>query len=101
MSRISEVLKNKNRLEKSQRARRKEELVSLKSQASFKASLSDELKYIDALLDSNEIESITIKIPESLITKFSEAIYSEELSGYDIAQLPDKPDLFNIRYKLI
>lgn len=101
MSRISDVLKNKNRIEKSQRARRKEELTNLKSQASFKASLSDEMKYIDSLLDSDEVDSITIKVPEKLITKFGEAIYSEELSGYDISQVPGEPDLFNVRYKAI
>lgn len=101
MSRITEVLKNKNRVEKSQRARRKDELNQLKTRAAFNASLSDEMKYIDTLLSSSEIEYVTIKVPEGLIAKFGEAIYSEGMSGYDVAQNPNKPDEFTIKLRAI
>ena len=101
MSRIAEVIKNKNRVEKSQRTRRKEELTKLKIEASYKASLSDGLRHIDALLESPEISGVIIKIPEKQIAMFTTAIYSEELAGYEVIQNSEKPDEFIIRYKLI
>ena len=101
MSRISEVIKNKNRIEKSHRARRKEELSNLRGKAAYKAAISDELKYIDTLLSSDEIEGVVIKVPDKQIAKFSESIYSEELAGYEITQMPNEPDKFLIRLKAI
>lgn len=101
MSRISEVLKNKNRVERSQKARRKEELNSLRSSASFKAKLYDELKKIDILLDSNEVDSVVITIPDMFIAKFGEAIYSEDLAEYDIQQVEGVPNQFYVKHKYL
>lgn len=101
MSRIAEVIKSKNKIEKTQRIRRKEELNRLNTEASYKASLSNGLKHIDVLLDSGEVDGVIIKIPESKIPMFNAAIYSEELAGYEVTQNPDSPDEFTIRYRLI
>lgn len=101
MSRIIQVIQNKNKVERAQKARRNEELTNLKTKSSFKASLLEELKNVNILLNSNEIDGIIIKIPEKVIARFSEAIYSEELSGYDISQLPNEPDKFVIKYRVI
>lgn len=101
MSRTSEVLKNRNRVEKTQRARRKEELNSLRVASAFKARLYDELKKIDILLDSDEVESVIITIPQSFLAKFGEAIYSEDLAEYDIQQVAGVPDQFYVRHKYI
>ena len=101
MSRISEVLKNRNLVEKSQRARRKDELNALRSKAAFNASLNDEMKFVGMLLNSPEIESITVTVPEQSIAKFGEAIYSETMSSFDVQQSPDAPDKFIIRLRTI
>ena len=101
MSRVSEVLKNKNRVERTQKARRKEELNDLRVKAAFKARLYDELKKIDILLDSGEIESVVIAIPEAFMSQFGEAIYSEDLAEYDIQQVENSPNLFYVRHKFI
>ena len=99
MSRVSEVLKNRNIVEKTRKARQKEELNSLRVTAAFKASLMDEMNKVNVLLNDENVECVTIKIPEKLITEFNKTIYSEEMAGYDIIQI--SPDTFEIRYKLI
>lgn len=101
MSRIGTVLKNRNRVERTQKARRKEELNSLRVRSAFKARLYDELKKIDILLNSNEVESVVIAIPEIFMPQFGEAIYSEDLAEYDIQQLQDAPNKFCVRHKII
>ena len=101
MSRVSEVLKNKNRVEKSQKARRKEEINSLRGASEFKAKLYDELKKIDILLNSDEIESVIITIPDIFLARFGEAIYSEDLAEYDIQQVEGVPNQFYVRHRLI
>lgn len=101
MSRVQEVLKNKNRVERTQRARRKEELNSLRVSAAFKARLYDELKRIDILLDSDEIDSVVITIPDVFLAKFGEAIYSEDLAEYDIQQVDGVPNQFYVKHKFI
>lgn len=101
MSRVSEVLKNRNRVEKTQKARRKEELNDLRIRSAFKARLYDELKKIDILLDSDEIKSIVISIPENFMSQFGEAIYSEDLAEYDIQQVEGSPNLFSVRHRII
>lgn len=101
MSRVSEVLKNKNRVERTQRARRKEELASLQVSAAFKAKLYDELKKIDILLGSEEIESIIISVPDEFLAKFGESIYSEDLAEYSIQQVEGVPNKFYVRHRYI
>lgn len=99
MSRVSEVLKNKNAVERSQKARRKEELNSLNMAAAFKASLMNEMNKLNVILNDENVECVTIKIPEEHITQFNKAIYSEEMAGYEITQI--EPDTFEIRYRMI
>lgn len=101
MSRVREVLKNKNLIEKSQRARRKEELQNINYRTSYRAALTDNLAKISKLLDSIEVDYLVIEVPEKMLPQFSEAIYSDELSEYDITQITGKPNEFMIKYKLI
>ena len=64
MSRTSEVLKNKNKVEKARRSRRKNEINSLRSISAFKAKLYDELKHIEVILQDENIESVVIYVPD-------------------------------------
>ncbi len=101
MSRVSEVLKNRNRVEKTQKARRKEELQDMRKRSAFKARLCEELKKVDILLDSDEVETVVIKIPDIFMSQFGEAIYSEDLAEYDIQQVEDIPNQFYVRHRII
>lgn len=101
MSRISEVIKNKNKVEKAHRARRKNEMLNLRDKSAFKAKLHDELKHIEAILDSNEVDSVVIVIPEKFMYQFNSAIYAEDLAGYDIEQSNEAPNKFYIKRKIV
>ena len=101
MSRISDVLKSKRELEKSQKTRQKQDTQKLRASAAYKASLHNEMRRVDALLDSTEVDGVIITVPENLMPRFGEAIYSEEMSGYDISQVDGEPNKFVIRYKMI
>ena len=101
MSRIVEVLKSKNLSERSQRARRKEEVERLRGNVAFRANLNEYLKQIDVLLESDEVDSITVVVQDNYISKFQEAMFSDIMSGYDVRQHYDKPNTFTISYKEI
>lgn len=102
MSRISEVIKGKNKLERERKARRRNELNNLKSKTAYRARLIEQLKDIDKMLDDPSIESVTIVIKKNLIDKFSEALYSGgELQAYNIEQVEGEPLKFKISRKFI
>lgn len=101
MSRIKDVIKNKNRVERMQRERRKDEIFTLKEAAAFKAKLYAELRYIDILLESEEVESVVIKVPDIYLTKFGAAIYSEDLAEYDIQQVEGTSNQFYVKKRFL
>lgn len=101
MSRIGEVLKSKNRIEKDRKVRRRTELNNLRSRTAFKARLVEQLKDIDTILEDSSVNSVIIKIRPNLMDKFSESIYSGELSGYVIEQIASSPDKFKVTKKFI
>lgn len=89
MLKFVEAIKNKNSLERKYRLRKREELTNLKIESAYKAKLYDELKLIEALLNDDRVESVVIQVPKQHITKFTRAIYSEELMQYSIMQLDE------------
>ena len=101
MSRISDVIRNKNIIERTHKARRKAELSKLKEVASYKASLSEAMRHVSVLLESPGVDAVIISLDDSQLKLFSAEIYSDEMSSYDIQQVPNKPNAFIIRYKLI
>ena len=101
MSRLTDVLKNKNKVEKASRARRKNEIVRLRSQTAFKARLYDELKHLDIILEDEDVSAVIIEIPEKMQAYFSEALYSDDLIGYKIEQLVDAPNKFRVEKRFI
>ncbi|MBR1455094.1 MAG: hypothetical protein IJ593_10710 [Lachnospiraceae bacterium] len=101
MSRIFDTLKNKSKIERVRRQRQKEEINSIKNKTIYKAALANEFKKIDILLDSFDIRSVEIEISDKMLNSFTEAMYSNELAGYDIRQMPENPNRFIIRYKEI
>jgi hypothetical protein len=85
MSRTSEVLKNKNKVEKS----------------AFKAKLYDELKHVEVILQDADVDAVIVTVPKTSLPQFTASIYSEDLAGYDIEQVEDEADKFLIRRKFI
>ena len=101
MSRTIDVIRNKNKIEKSKRERSKKEMDLLRTKTAFKARLYDELKHIDVILEDDNIQSIVIEIPDKSLPVFMESLYSEELANYDIEQDEKSPNRFRISKKLI
>ena len=100
MSRTSEVIKNKNKVEKARKARRKNEMLTLRQKSAFKAKLHDELKHIEVILESDDIDAVVITIPDKSMTEFTSLLYSEDLAGYIVEQ-GDTPNVFYIRKKFV
>lgn len=101
MSRVRDVLKNKNKVERSRRARRKSEMISLRDKSIFKAKLYDELQYIETILSDTNIDAVKIIVPDRFLNMFSTAIYSEDLAGYEVTQVENEPKQFYIRRRFI
>ncbi|MEE1072226.1 MAG: hypothetical protein U0L26_07540 [Cellulosilyticum sp.] len=101
MSRTSEVIKNKNKVEKSRKARRKNEMLTLRNRSAFKAKLYDELKHVEVILSDSDIDAVIVTIPDRALTEFTASIYSEDLAGYDIQQVEGQSNQFYIRRKYI
>lgn len=101
MSRISQVLKNRNRIEKARRKRRKEEIENLNDRAAFRARLAIELRKIDFMFTDESVDAVIIEVEESSLVKFGESIYSNEMLEYDVRQVEGKPNEFEIRRKFI
>ena len=101
MSRIVEVIRNKNRVERNKKIRQRQEMESMKSEALFRARIHDEFNRIGVLLDSDEIDSVIIEVGGKNIGKFGGAIYSTDLTEFDIEQVHNEPNKFIIRKKFI
>lgn len=100
-NRTREVYRNKNKLDKALKARRRNEMLNLKNKSAFKAKLYDELKYIEVILQDNDIEAVQVTVPDKVLPQFSTAIYSEDLASYDITQVEGKSNVFEIRRKFV
>lgn len=101
MSRLVEVLKNKNKVEKAGRVRRKNEITRLRAQTAFKARLYDELRHIDIILEDKDVEAVIITVPDEMQAYFSEALYSDDLVGYKLEQLAGASNKFRVEKKFI
>ena len=101
MSRISEVIKNKNKMTKALKEKHKREMSTLRDKSAYKAKLYNELKHIDVILEEADVESVVIKIPDNLLAQFNSAIFSEDLVGYDVVPCKDDPTKFYVKRKYV
>lgn len=101
MSRIGDVLKNKNRVERANKARRKDELTKLRTRAAFNARLQEELALVSLMLADTDVECVVVEVPDKYMALFSSAIYSEELADFSVAQHGDEPNQFELRPKML
>lgn len=101
MSRIKDVIKNKNKVERARKALRRNEMMSLRDTSAFKAKLYDELQHVEVILSDSNVDAVSIFVPDKFMNLFSTAIYSEDLAGYDVSQVENESNLFLIRRKFI
>lgn len=102
MSRTSEVLKNRKKIERELRARKNEEISKLRKNSSFRASASELFKEINVLLADDSVKSIVIEVDSNSIPNFgSMLIESHELDMYDIKQEEGKPGRFRVGKRYI
>lgn len=93
------VIRNKNKREKEARARKRQDLAAIQAETAFKAKLHDDMKYIDVMLQDEEVDKVCIVIPKKYLSNFLKSIYSEEMAQYSINQLDT--DKFEIGRKII
>jgi hypothetical protein len=95
------VLRQRKKIEKAARARRTNELSTLKRKTEYRARLFDELRHVEILLQFPEINSVIISVNDNMLSAFTESIYSDELANYEITQLENEPNKFKIRERQI
>lgn len=87
MSRVINVLKNRNRLEKLEKERSKTEMENMRLDTAYRAKLIEVMDAIQMILDIEGVKSVVINIPEVHISRFMKTLYLEEMSQYNIKQL--------------
>lgn len=81
------VIRNKNVYEKEERKRRQQELEALREDGVFRVALNKDIEAIKILFNDSEIEFIDVRIPEEFLSKFSSALYFEEMEEFKRRQL--------------
>lgn len=97
MSMVKDVLASKKKISQLTTARNKEKVISLRKGTAFRARLSDELKKLDALFESDEIASVIIEVPTDRLALFTEAMYSEDTAEFAISQVDGEPNKFKVQ----
>lgn len=88
MSQISRVLKNKNRIEKENRARRNKEINDMRELSIYRSRLSEDIKMIELLLEDEEVDSVVVNLgTERILYMFQRFMYLEEFSEYVVQQV--------------
>ena len=101
MSRVLSVLRNKNRVEKLMKEMQRDELAEIKSEGTFKMQLLKEIGKLELLLNDEDVDEIILEVPDNSIVKFSSAIYSDELSNYNIRQVEGQYNKFIVSRKML
>lgn len=97
MSMIKDVLASKRKISQLTTSRNREQVSSLRKRTAFRARLSEELKKLDVLFDSQEINSIVIEVPTDKLALFTEAMYSEDTAEFAISQVDGEPNKFRVQ----
>lgn len=87
VSRISQVIKNKNRREKADRLRKRQKMAAMQLEAAYRSRLNDDMRQIKTLFEDEEVDTVRIEVPEKLLSQFLKAIYAEEMAEYSISQV--------------
>lgn len=99
LSRVSQVIKNKNRREKLARNARNQELRDMQMDSAYRAKLYEILSNIEILLSDEEVDRVRIEVPDAHLSKFMKAIYGEEMAIFEIIQVDN--NIFDIGRKIV
>lgn len=101
MSRVTAVIKNKNKVNRERRNKVRSEIQRLNNKSKFRARLQSELNRLDVLLDQEGVDKLIIEVPEKSVALFTEAIYSGEFSEYVLKQMDGEANKFMISKEYI
>ena len=101
MSKIAEVLKNRNRVQRLQKERRINEMSILRKENSFREALVRELDMVEKLLDTTDVVEVGIEVKEEFLGNFGKYIYKEELSEFNIRQSNKDANIFYLSRKIL
>lgn len=96
MSRLAQVIKQKNAREKENRERIKDNIRELNKKTYFKSKLQTELRKLDLILEQEGVKSVIVSIPDKSIALFTEALYEGELSEFEFRQMRDANNEFEV-----
>jgi len=101
LNRTRQVMQNRNKVQRALAARRKNEMLDLRTRSVFKSKLYDELKHIEIILEDENVDAVRITVPDKFLAQFGTAIYSEDLASYDVEQVSGETNKFDIRRKFV
>lgn len=96
--RLRQVAKNKNRISKVSKQRRVEEINSMRAEAIFRASLTEDLKIVSLVLADPEVSDITVSTRKEDIGKLTSAMYSPDMGEYTVIKNGEQ---FKVSRKII
>lgn len=99
MSRVTQVLRNKNKREKADKQKKRQDMAAMQLEAAYRAKLFDDMKMISLMLEDEEVDTVQIEVPAVYLSQFMKAIYGEEMVEYSINQIDT--NVFEIGRKLI
>ncbi len=99
MSRVLNVLKNKNKREKINKQRKRQVLASMQLESAYRAKLYDDMEVVRVMLDDNNVESVIIEVPKAYISQFMKAMYGDEMAWCNISQID--ANTFEIGRKMV
>lgn len=99
MSRVTQVLKNKNKREKADKQKKRQDMAAMQLESAYRAKLYDEMRRIDLMLEDENVDTVRIEVPPNYLSQFTKAMYAEEMSEYSISQIDT--NIFDVGRKII
>ena len=84
MSKLFDVMRDKNRIQREVERKRNESIRQAKEDSLYNIRLNEDLRIIDTLFDDYTITEIRVEIDQKDISRFMRATYGDRMSEYDI-----------------
>lgn len=83
------------------KARRKNEINTLKKKSVYRARLFDELKHVEVILQDPDVDAVKITVNDRMLSQFNSSIFTEDLASYEVQQVEGDANSFYIRRKFV
>lgn len=83
------------------KARRKNEINTLKKKSVYRARLFDELKHVEVILQDPDVDAVKITVNDRMLYQFNSSIFTEDLASYEVQQVEGDANSFYIRRKFV